>query len=560
MISLLGEWSELNSVGFFDSALCNIEHRDVYLKCLLKYSKLLFHGPPLHLTSEKFVVWVGLRHISLKSFHLSNKILSSTNEKVKECLLRISSSLKEVSFVSCTRENIRKAKDFISQLVVVRYLSLTHSSFVDRTFLDKIRSENLEILIMNLTFLRGSMEFVSIEMIHKLTEIHLQCVAATGTDINNLFENNQILQVLDISRNYDVDDLSYDKLLTCVNLTSLNVSGQTNFELYGGQRIIANCTKITDLNLSDCYLTGKAVIECLTQSKLILKKLDISSTNCDMEYLISLFAAQTSIQYLGMSKIEGATLELFEFVVQTLSLIQITFRRLKLCYSQLYNILCSGFSQIQVFDLIEYVLIGSPAVRPVCTSFRGTIVKHIIMEHPEIERLGGISIEDCFSVDNLHSIFDGHLLFPFLTTLKIYQLRQPDVLIKLSRKLTTLTCLSFRYCSISNIHVRSLLMANKGLKRFRCINLRDLTDDVMRTLMYNCKGLRSFTMTGSNTTYTGLVKMVKRLHYLTCIDFDCIDNIDEKHEFSVDEVISFGNVVSNVNIQLQQAVIDLVSD
>jgi hypothetical protein len=561
LISLLGEWSEVNTVGYFDSALCNIENREVFLKCLLKYNKLLFHGPPQHITSEKFVVWVGLRHIFLRSLNLNNKVISSNNQNVKESLLRIARTLKEVSFEYCTLENTRRMKDFISHLWEVKYLSLTNSRFVDRRFLDNVCSPNLENLIMNETFMCGETELISSEIFSKLTEIQLSGVRVTGIEIGHLFENNKILQVLDISRNYDMDDLNSDKLASCENLTSLNVSGQTGFENYGYKRIIENCTKITDLNLSDCCLHGKCVINCLTKSKLILKKLDISSTICDVKYLILLFEAQTSIQYLGMSKIHGATLELFEFIVQTLSLIHITFRRLKLSYSQLYNIICAGFSHIQVFDLIDCVVIGTPAVRPVCTSFRGTFVKHIIMEHPEIQQLGGINIEDCFNVDNLHSIFEGELIFSSLTSLKINQLRPSDVLLKLSGKLSTLTCLSFRECShISDSKVRTLLMANKGLKSFKCVHSRDLTDNVMYTLMYNCKGLRSFTMTGSNTTYTGLVKMVKRLHFLTCIDFDCIDNIDEKHEFSCDEVISFGNVVNNVNIQLQHAVIDLTSD
>jgi hypothetical protein len=298
----------------------------------------------------------------------------------------------------------------------------------------------------------------------------------------------------------------------------------------------------------------------LRKSKLILKRLDITSTMCDLQSLMLLFEAQTQIQFLGIGKIPKASLELFEFIVQTLSLIQISFKKLELSYYQLYNIICSGFSEIQLFDFVDCVLIGTPAVKPVCTTSDSgtTFVENIVMGHPEIQTLCVTNIDICFNVDNLTSVFEGHLVFSMLTTLKIEQVGQRDILMKLSEKVRTLTSLSLNHCwHVTDMNLRTLLKANKGLKEFKTQFSRDLTDGIMHTLMYNCKKLRSFTMHGCNTTYSGLVKMVKRLHFLTSIDFDCIDDFDEVHEFSIDEVISIGNVVNYVRMYLQNEIIDL---
>jgi hypothetical protein len=267
---------------------------------------------------------------------------------------------------------------------------------------------------------------------------------------------------------------------------------------------------------------------------------------------------QTNIQYVGLSDIPTATVDLFRFIVKTLSLIQVTFKRLNVSYFELYNILCVGFIEIKVFNLIDHVLIGTPSIRPIETDHRSSFIENIIMEHNEIEELHVADVDCCFDLNDLQYVFQVHPGFSLLVKLHIYFLVQNEVLFQLSSKLRTLTCLSIKHgWSVSDLDLRDLLIANKMLSDFECVGCCDLTDDTMITLLNNCKYLRSFRMNGSCTTYSGLVNMVKGLKFLTCVNFDCIDDMDGNRTLDVEEIISIGTVVNSVKIQFQSDIIGL---
>jgi hypothetical protein len=560
LISFLADWSEINTVGRFDCALCNVEHRAIYFAMLGKYNRVLFLGPPPHLTSEKFILWLSNRKMRLKTLHMNNFLISSNDVTINSWLEVIAHDLKEFVFEHCTRLNQRRAQRFIANLWEIRRLSLTQSNCVDRLFLDDLSYPFLEYLNLSHTASKDVFQIVSDDFLESIVEYHLSCISLSGSDINDIIDNNINLKTLDISKNYGMDGINFVNLATCINLTILNLNGCSDFaDTF--DCVVNSCTKITDLDISNCDV-GNHVILLLATSKLFLKRFDLSGSLCDHIVLVDLFQGQRTIQQIGMNNIVNASLKTFMCMVENLTMLEnVSFRNCEVCCQSLYNILSAGFTKIHVFNLIDHVLIGIPSIRPCDGISRGIIIKHLIMEHNEIKDLKVKPIQG-FNVENFHSIFQSHLEFSNLTTLKVEKLRQPEIIIeKLADKIHTLTSLSLRICwTLRNSPLQRLLKVNRDLKIFECYGCRHLNDNIMHTLMYNCKGLRSFSLIGSNTTYSGLIDMVKRCHFLTFVEFDCIDDTNQFLEFNSQEIIDIGRVMNCVKLQKQSAVIDLTQD
>jgi hypothetical protein len=509
------------------------------------------------LTSEGFLLWLGKRNIYLKSIQLNNTLFAINSPTVLGSLYRIAHFLEELTVDYCSLENSKCVKRFLRELWAVRRLTLSKSRFVDRFFLEDLSFPFLEYLNLNETSMELGLEQISNETTDGLVNYQLSCVNFRGDDIKDIIDNNHFLQTLNISRNFDMDDLSYEKLSTCINLTSLNLSGQPDFA-HNLDGVIQTCFKLTDLDISYCFYVGNRLVRLLTESKLKLKKLNISGAQCDHDVFVALFAEKTTIEHIGMNHLQKATLETFSSMVDNLTLLtNVSFKRADIDSIMLYNLLCSCFSKIHIFDLIGSVLVGIPAVRP-CVGNKGGRIDDRIMEHNEIKELKITLIDNCYSPNGFHKIFLYRLKYSFLTSLTIANLSEPVELFRLlSGQVKTLTYLSLRSCwTLNNKLLEELLVENKGLKIFECLNCRDLTDNIMYTLMSNNKGLRSFTMRLCNTTYTGLIELVRRCRFLTYVDFDC-KHESSQHVFDIQEVIAVGYVLSYVNLHVQKEVIDL---
>ncbi len=551
----------------FDSSVCNHFHRNIFLENLNDCGSVVcFEGPPSHLVSEQFILYMSIRNLYLRSIHLNNKLFLLHkvrhirllhDDKVEECLLRMAPKFIVVSFVGCTGGSSFWFRTLLAYAVKLESLSVTRTwnSFF----------QILEIIsncCPNLTYLDLSHTCIGDRHMKYLLEIrNLVALRMNRTDVSNelfakLVCNNKQLQILEIGWMFQNGSPVCEMIPDCKNMTVLDLTSIGNLDLDIGKRIVRHCSALTYLDIKGCEsLLNDDFFIFLSDCKLNLITFDMSCGRFVSDVALEvLFSRMTSITDLGIGG-TSPSMETINMILNLLRLNRLQFHLLRggLSYIDVWNLLATTFSEILEIDNIGHVIRGVPKSPPHGPS-KGYVFKHIILDqHPHVETLKLCRSFGQFDIDTASNLFNSE--FKFLSSLTLKGVDNPNCLVKIAQRCKTLTILGFLDCShIKSREVVDMLRANPKLIKLRCENCPMVDDNILYFLQYNRKRLQSLVMLHCDTHYADLLKFVKRMKCLVDLEYNCVESELEEEEFSAEVVIGFSKVLGRVELSRQKIV------
>jgi hypothetical protein len=183
----------------FDSSVCNLNHRKTFLENLTDCGSIVcFEGPPSHLVSDHFILYMSIRNLYLKSIHLNNRLFSLHKVSLsEERLLRMAPRFLVVTFVYCTVDSSFSLRQILALAIKLKSLSITRTR---HNFFQVFSI--ISTCCPNLTFLDLSDTSVcDYHMKYFLLRTNLVSLRMNGTYVSNeliskLVVNNKQLQIL----------------------------------------------------------------------------------------------------------------------------------------------------------------------------------------------------------------------------------------------------------------------------------------------------------------------------------------------------------------------------
>jgi hypothetical protein len=499
LMSLFISWINMEDFAMFDTALCNLETRPLFL-FELHITVAPFCGVKRHKVTKDFLKWLSLRSISVEEIVLNNTILHQIrNGDTTAISLPFLHSLNFPFNLKC---NMHIGS------VVLCLLTSKLRNFVsnDSTLVDDSVGAILAERCTNLTHCDFSNTDISCVSFEKLAanNIDLRHVNISNTLIrdNGLLMlidtcGGRYLQTLQMPDCANIMDSSMSLISKCHCLTSLNIRWCVVTSLETIQEIISGCSKLTDLNVGCCEeILCDAFLIYLAVNAKGLKSLHID--NCEMLCRNAPEITDMGIQALcsGCILIESINVSnnrllsvesALNIALKMANLAHVEFKNVGVTAEQtkLFVLFFMSFGTIEVLDTVNWILSGT------ALSSKGVDLRNSIqLAIDTMKNFGGIKPKEKSSV--------GYALIEsLLRGCKddvIVQLREVKLLMTKPKLSCNVFCFEY-FHAISELTLQAhgftansfdnIALYCKRLSKFSLSNCPDVSDSGIFTLIDN---------------------------------------------------------------------------